>query len=145
MELSSPAFNEGGTIPRKHTCDGDNISPHLSWQGAPQSTRSLALIMNDPDAPSGDFIHWVLFDIPPAFSELREGVQGVGMLGANSFRKLGYNGPCPPRGPAHRYFFKLYALDQLLRLHPGATKVDLEGAMRDHILQQAQLMGRYAR
>jgi len=145
MELNSKAFPSGASIPRKHTCDGDNLSPYLSWQGAPQETMSLALILEDPDAPSGVFVHWILFDIPAAFSELREGVHGVGKLGANSYRKLSYNGPCPPRGPAHRYFFKIYALDQLLRLSPGATKAEVEAAMRGHILDQAQLMGRYAR
>ncbi len=145
MNLSSSVFKEGATIPRKHTCDGTNMSPQLSWVNAPQEAKSIALIMDDPDAPSGSFVHWVLFDIPPAFSELREGVQGVGILGSNSYRKMGYNGPCPPPGPAHRYFFKVYALDQLLRLHPGATKADLERAMQGHILDQAQLMGRYGR
>jgi Raf kinase inhibitor-like YbhB/YbcL family protein len=145
MILNSMSFTEGGFIPRKHTCDGANVSPYLTWQSAPEATKSLAIILDDPDAPSGDFVHWVLFDIPAAFSELREGVQMVGVPGANSFRKLGYNGPCPPRGPAHRYIFKLYALDQLLRLPPGATKSDLERAMQGHILDRAQLMGRYSR
>ena len=145
MELSSKAFSSGASIPRRFTCDGENLSPYLSWQGAPEGTMSLALVMDDPDAPSGIFVHWILFDIPAAFSELREGVQGVGKLGANSYRKLSYNGPCPPRGPSHRYFFKIYALDQLLRLSPGITKAELEAAMRGHILDQAQLMGRYGR
>lgn len=145
MKLSSTAFAEGDAIPRKYTCDGDNVSPALSWQGAPQATKSLVLIMDDPDAPSGTFVHWILFDIPPAFSLLREGVRGVGMPGANSYRKVGYNGPCPPPGPAHRYFFKVYALDQLLRLRPGVIKAELEGAMQGHILDSGQLMGRYGR
>ncbi len=145
MKLSSTAFAEGDAIPRKYTCDGDNVSPALSWQGAPQATKSLVLIMDDPDAPSGTFVHWILFDIPPAFSQLREGVQGVGVPGANSYRKVGYNGPCPPPGPAHRYFFKVYALDQLLRLRPGVIKAELEGAMQGHILDSGQLMGRYGR
>jgi Raf kinase inhibitor-like YbhB/YbcL family protein len=145
MKLSSPAFSEGGSIPKKHTCDGDNVSPQLLWGETPEATRSLALIVDDPDSPSGDFVHWVLFNIPAAFNELREGVQSVGVPGANSYRKISYNGPCPPRGPAHRYFFKLYALDQLLRLHPGASKGELESAMQGHILERAQLMGRYAR
>jgi hypothetical protein len=145
MKLSSTAFAEGSAIPLKHTCDGANVSPQLSWQGAPVETKSLALIMDDPDAPSGTFVHWILFDVPPAFSELAEGVQRVGVPGANSYRKVGYNGPCPPPGPAHRYFFKLYALDQLLKLHPAATKAEVERAMQGHILDQVQLMGKYGR
>ena len=145
MNIRSSVFKEGESIPRKHTCDGDNTSPHIFWADAPLATGSLALIMDDPDAPSGDFVHWVVFDIPPAFSELREGVTGVGVPGSNSYRKLGYQGPCPPRGPAHRYFFKLYSLDQLLRLPPGSTKADLERAMQGHILEQARLVGRYSR
>lgn len=145
MKLSSTVFKEGATIPRKYTCDGDNVSPPLAWEGAPPQAKSTALIMDDPDAPSGNFVHWVLFDIPPAFSELREGVQGVGAPGSNSYRKIVYNGPCPPPGPAHRYFFKLYALDQLLKLRPGASKTELERAMQGHILDQAQLVGKYGR
>ena len=145
MNLISIAFKEGATIPRKHTCDGANDSPPLAWGEAPPQAKSMALIMDDPDAPSGTFVHWVLFDIPPAFSELREGVHGVGTPGSNSYRKIVFTGPCPPPGPAHRYFFKLYALDQLLKLHPGVTKAELERAMQGHILEQAQLMGKYGR
>lgn len=145
MKLSSTAFKEGANIPRKYTCDGENVSPPLAWEGAPLQAKSTALIMDDPDAPSGNFVHWVVFDIPPAFSELREGVQGVGAPGSNSYRKIVYNGPCPPPGPAHRYFFKVYALDQLLKLRPGATKADVERAMQGHILEQAQLVGKYGR
>ena len=145
MKLSSTAFTESSSIPRKYSCDGVNVSPPLSWEGAPEGTKSLALIMDDPDAPSGTFVHWVLFDIPPALSQLREGVQGVGVPGANSYRKVGYNGPCPPPGPVHRYFFKVYALDQLLRLRPGGSKAELERAMQGHILASSQLMGRYGR
>jgi hypothetical protein len=145
MKMSSTAFSEGMAIPRKYTCDDQNISPQLAWSGVPAGTRSLALVMDDPDASSGSFVHWVLFDIPSAFSELREGVQRVGVPGSNSFRKLGYNGPCPPPGPAHRYFFKLYALDTILELHPGASKAELESAMQGHTLESAQCMGRYSR
>ena len=145
MKLSSTAFKEGETIPRRYTCDGDNESPPLAWEGAPPQAKSMALIMDDPDAPSGSFVHWVLYDIPPAFSELREGVKGFGVLGANSYRKVSYNGPCPPHGLVHRYFFKVYALDQLLKLRPGATKADVERAMQGHILDQAQLTGKYGR
>ena len=145
MKISSTAFSEGMAIPRKHTCDDQNVSPQLSWSDVPTGTRSLALVMDDPDAPSGTFVHWVLFDIPSAFSELSEGVQRVGVMGANSARKLGYSGPCPPRGPAHRYFFKLYALDMILGLRPGASKAELETAIQGHILDSSQLMGRYSR
>ena len=145
MKISSTAFTEGMAIPRKHTCDGQNVSPQLSWSGVPAGARSLALVMDDPDAPSGTFVHWVLFDIPSAFSELSEGVERVGVPGANGARKVGYSGPCPPRGPAHRYFFKLYALDKTLGLSPGASKEALESAMQGHLLDSDQLMGRYSR
>lgn len=145
MQLSSRAFTNGGTIPRRYTCDGGNTSPQLAWQGMPTGTKSLALIMNDPDAPSGDFVHWVLMDIPSAFSELDEGGKRVGVMGSNTFRKLGYNGPCPPPGRAHHYFFKLYALDIILGLKPGASKAEVEKAMQGHILDQAQVMGLYSR
>jgi hypothetical protein len=111
----------------------------------PAGTKSLALIMDDPDAPSGAFVHWVLMDIPSAFSELDEGGKRVGVMGSNTFRKLGYNGPCPPPGRAHHYFFKLYALDIILGLKPGASKAEVEKAMQGHILDQAQLMGLYSR
>jgi Raf kinase inhibitor-like YbhB/YbcL family protein len=145
MKISTTAFTEGMVIPRKHTCDGQNVSPQLSWSDVPAGARSLALVMDDPDAPSGTFVHWILFDIPSAFSELREGVERVGVPGANSARKVGYSGPCPPRGPAHRYFFKLYALDTTLGLRPGASKEALESAMQGHILDSGQLMGHYSR
>ncbi len=145
LQLTSNAFSEGKTIPRKHTCDGEDISPHLAWTGVPQGAQSLALIMDDPDAPGRTFVHWVLYDIPPEVSELPEGVQKVGVAGTNSYRRSGYNGPCPPSGPAHRYFFKLYALDKQLNLAPGATKADLEAAMHGHVLAWGQLMGKYGR
>lgn len=145
IQLTSNAFSEGKNIPRKHTCDGENLSPQLSWSGVPANAQSLALIMDDPDAPGRTFVHWVLFDIPPTVTELPEGVQNIGVPGSNSYRKNVYNGPCPPPGPAHRYFFKLYALDKQLKLAPGATKADLEAAMQGHILAWGQLMGKYGR
>jgi hypothetical protein len=145
MEITSQAFTNGGSIPRRFTCDGDNLSPPLQWGGSPSGTKSFALIMDDPDAPSGTFVHWILFDIPSAYSSLSEGVQRMGVMGSNSYRKLGYNGPCPPPGPAHRYFFKLYALDRILGLSPGSRKADVEKAIQGHILAQTEWIGRYGR
>jgi Raf kinase inhibitor-like YbhB/YbcL family protein len=149
LQLLSTAFSEGGTIPRQYTCDGKDVSPPLSWNGVPEGAKSLALICDDPDA-SKTWVHWVIFDLPPAAKSLPEGlaksaeVVGGGTQGTNDFRKVGYGGPCPPSG-THRYFFKLYALDAQVRLHSDATKADLERAMKGHILAEATLMGRYAR
>jgi Raf kinase inhibitor-like YbhB/YbcL family protein len=145
INLTSPAFPEGGTIPRKFTCDGENVSPELLWTSLPSETQSISIIVDDPDAPAGTWVHWVLFDIPPQISSLTEGYRGAGVNGVNDFRKLGYNGPCPPKGSGHRYFFKLYALDSMLQLKQGVTKKDIENAMKDHILAQGQLVGRYGR
>lgn len=144
MALTSPAFNEGGAIPTKFTCDGEDISPELDWFGIPEGTVSLALIMDDPDAPMGTWVHWVLYNLPMDLSGLREGMTGVGLDGTNSWNRTGYGGPCPPSG-THRYFFKLYALDTNLDLAPGAKKEALLAAMEDHILGQAELMGTYSR
>jgi len=151
LELKTTAFAAGGAIPKKFTCDGPDVSPALSWGDAPAGTQSFALIMDDPDAPVGTWVHWVLYDLPATTRELPEGVPTDGQLasgarqGTNDFRKLGYGGPCPPSGPAHRYFFKLYALDTKLNLKAGASKADLEKAMKGHVLAQAELMGRYGR
>jgi hypothetical protein len=151
FEIRSPAFASGGTIPTKHTCDGADVSPRLSWTELPAGTKSLALIMDDPDAPVGTWVHWVLYNLPASARELSEGTPATEMLtsgtkqGINDFRKIGYGGPCPPQGPAHRYFFKLYALDTALNLAPRATKKQLEAAMARHILAQAELIGRYGR
>ena len=145
IQLTSSAFKEGGDIPRRHTCDGEDLSPSLSWTGIPAGTHSLALIVDDPDAPRGDWVHWVLVDLPSDLEGLPEGVSGAGTDGKNDFGRLGYGGPCPPKGSNHRYYFKLYALDQTLGLKPGAKKVDVEIAMAGHILVQGQLMGRYGR
>lgn len=145
IQMVSAAFTEGSGIPKKHTCDGEDISPQLGWSGVPQGTKSLALIMDDPDAPGRVFVHWVLFDIPASLTELPEGTTGSGIAGTNNFRRTGYNGPCPPAGSNHRYFFKLYALDQELKLAAGASKADLEEAMQGHILASGQLMGKYGR
>jgi Raf kinase inhibitor-like YbhB/YbcL family protein len=151
MQLTSTAFTEGAAIPAKHTCDAKNVSPPLKWSGVPPGAKSLALIADDPDAPAGTWVHWVLYDLPATTTELAEDmpksqyVAGGAKQGLNDFRHLGYGGPCPPPGKPHRYFFKLYALDTVLDLKPGITKKDLERAMEKHILAQAHLMGTYQR
>jgi Raf kinase inhibitor-like YbhB/YbcL family protein len=150
MELKSSAFTAGGMIPKKHTCDGPDISPPLSWSDIPGKVKSLALIADDPDAPMGTWVHWVAWNIPPDVRGLEEGVPKQDSLpngmkqGTTDFRSIGYGGPCPPSG-THRYFFKLYALDTSLNLPPSTTKKDLERAMQGHLLQQVELMGKYAR
>jgi Raf kinase inhibitor-like YbhB/YbcL family protein len=121
------------------------LYPPLAWSALPGGTHSLALIVDDPDAPRGTYVHWVLFNVPPGHEGLSEGVQDVGVQGRNNAGSAKYAGPCPPPGPAHRYFFKLYALDTELSLNPGATKVDVERALEGHILAQGELMGRYRR
>src|SRR5438876_12409197 len=152
LELTSPAFQEGGAIPKQHTGDGADTSPPLRWSGPPAQTKSFALIGDDPDAPRGTWVHWVLFDIPPDRNELPEGVPadktvlGGTKQGTNDFRKLGYGGPSPPAGKPHRYFFKLYALDATLGLDAGATKQQVLDAMKSHkVLAEGKLMGKYGR
>ena len=151
FELKSTAFENGGFIPKKYTCDGSDVSPPLSWTDPPEGTKSLALICDDPDAPMGTWVHWVLFGVPPETRELPEGVPTEktlswgGKQGRNDFGRIGYGGPCPPRGPAHRYFFRLYALDTEPDLSPGATKRELLRAIEGHILAEAELIGRYGR
>ena len=151
FQLTSKAFSHNGEVPRPHTCDGQDLSPALEWTDPPPKTRSLNLICDDPDAPVGTWVHWVLFNLPASARGLPEGVPVVGVLadgskqGQNDFRRLGYGGPCPPPGPAHRYFFKLYALDNIPDLKPGASKKELERAMQGHVLAEAQLVGRYQR
>jgi Raf kinase inhibitor-like YbhB/YbcL family protein len=150
MEIKSSAFGRGEMIAAKYTCDGANFSPPLEWAGSPAGTRSFALICDDPDAPMGTWVHWVIYDIPPTATMLAEGITrqkdlpGGGTQGINDFRKVGYGGPCPPGG-THRYFFKLYALDTMLGLKSGITKDQLLKAMRGHILAEAQIMGTYRR
>lgn len=137
-------------IPSKYTCDGQNISPPLAWTSVPGRTKSFALIVDDPDAPMGTFVHWVMYDIPATERKLGEDVPRAETLpagsrqGMNGMRKIGYTGPCPPSG-THRYYFKVYALDKKLDLQPGATKQQLLAAMNGHILAQGQIMGRYKR
>jgi Raf kinase inhibitor-like YbhB/YbcL family protein len=145
LQLTSNSFAYGEMIPRLYTCDDEDLSPHLSWSEIPAGAASLALIADDPDAPVGTWVHWVLYNLPPDLSELPEGVIGIGVQGKNDFGRLGYGGPCPPRGKAHRYFFKLYALDTMLDLKEGATKARLLQAMEGHILSQGEWMGRYSR
>jgi Raf kinase inhibitor-like YbhB/YbcL family protein len=145
IQITSSAYNDGGNIPRLYTCDDQNVSPPLAWTGVPTNTVSLALIMDDPDAPSGTWVHWVLFNLPPNLTSVEQGKSGGGKDGVNDFGKLGYGGPCPPRGSNHRYLIKLYALDSILDLKAGATKAQVESAMKGHILAQGQLMGRYGR
>jgi Raf kinase inhibitor-like YbhB/YbcL family protein len=145
LQVTSSAFSEGASIPRKYTCDGENVSPPLSWSAVPAGTESWVVIIEDPDAPSGIWVHWVLYDLPSQTDSLQEGSQAGGVEGRNTSRREGYSGPCPPRGPAHRYFFKVFALDTVLHLKAGATKADVEKAMAGHILAQGQLMGTYSR
>ncbi|MFN3477424.1 MAG: YbhB/YbcL family Raf kinase inhibitor-like protein [Candidatus Methylomirabilales bacterium] len=151
FELRSPAFQPDQSIPRKYTCDGPDVSVPLRWTDPPPGTKSFALIADDPDAPMGTWVHWVLYDLPAETRELPEGLPSQERLpngakqGLNDFRRVGYGGPCPPPGPAHRYFFKLYALDSPTNLKPRATKQQLLDAMKGHILAEAQLIGRYQR
>lgn len=150
MDLTSSSFKNEDMIPAKYTCDGLNISPPLSWRNAPAGTKSFALICDDPDAPVGLWVHWVLFDIPATVNALpekvsrEENVIGLGKNGKNTSGRYGYDGPCPPGG-THRYYFKLYALDTALNLSPGLTKDELLNAMKGHILAETHLMGRYKR
>src|SRR5580692_7053415 len=142
FQLSSSAFSSGGTIPKKHTCDGSDASPALNWNGAPAGTQSFALIADDPDAPAGTWVHWVLYNAPGSAKEFSEGVKKEEQLsdgtlqGRNDFRKIGYGGPCPPPGKPHRYFFKLYALDIRPDLKSGLTKTDLLKVMEGHVIAE---------
>ena len=150
ITITSPVFQEGERIPFDHTCDGANVSPPLQWTGIPQGAKSLALIVDDPDAPAGDWVHWVFYDLPPDTSELPYAVPDVekipsgGTQGKTDSGSVGYEGPCPPRG-MHRYFFKIYALDAMLSLKPGVTKKELLKAMQGHVLAEGVLMGTYQR
>jgi Raf kinase inhibitor-like YbhB/YbcL family protein len=148
--LKTTAFVERGTIPQKYTCDGADISPELTWAGAPTGTQSVALIADDPDAPVGTWTHWVIWNIPPE-KTLPDGVAKVETLeegtrqGKNDFKRIGYGGPCPPPGKPHRYFFRVYALDAKIDTKPGASRSELERSMKGHVLAQAELMGKYGR
>jgi Raf kinase inhibitor-like YbhB/YbcL family protein len=151
LHFSSPAFAQGQAIPPPHTCDGDNHSPALTWEHAPTGTQSFALIMDDPDAASGVWVHWVLYDLPASLSGLPQDLPKTALLeggakqgaswGVNRFDRLGYQGPCPPPGKTHHYYFVLYALDQLLQLPAKKTAAEVRAAMQGHILAEAVLMG----
>jgi hypothetical protein len=151
IALSSKAFAAGATIPKQHTGDGADRSPPLSWSEPPAGTKSLALICEDPDAPGGTWVHWVLFNRPAQSRELEEGVPATATLGngakqsKNDFGNLGYGGPAPPKGQPHRYFFTVYALDRAVDLPGGATKAQLLDAMKGHLLAKGQLVGNYGR
>ena len=154
LTLTSPSFTHDGEIPKRFTCDGEDVSPALRWTGVPDGTKSLALIVDDPDAPDPEaprmvYVHWVLYNIPPSASGLPEGVAPRDLPpgtreGLNDWKCTGYGGPCPPVG-RHRYFHKLYALDTVLPERRSTTKADVEAAMRGHVLAQAELVGTYAR
>lgn len=151
MELRSTAYRPGGAIPLRYSCDGENLSPSFTWSEAPSRTKSLALVLHDPDASrAGGFTHWVLYGIHPSTRLIDEGASrpephiDFGVQGKNDGGTFGYIGPCPPSG-THRYTARLYALDVDLELAPGATRQELEGAMQDHILDQAALTGTYSR
>lgn len=149
--ISSQSFSNGGNIDKKFTCDGADVSPQLTWTQPPKGTKSFALLADDPDAPVGNWNHWTIWNIPANVTSLPESVAKTARLkdgseqGANDFHKSGYNGPCPPAGKPHRYYFKLYALDTTLNLKAGSTKKDLETAIKGHVLGQAEWMGRYGR
>ncbi|HSG32422.1 MAG TPA: YbhB/YbcL family Raf kinase inhibitor-like protein [Thermodesulfobacteriota bacterium] len=150
IKLTSPAFENGSMIPVRYTCDGNDISPRLNWENIPDGTESIAIIMDDPDAPRGTWVHWVIYNLSPDADELPENiateetVQDGAIQGKNSWGTIGYGGPCPPGG-VHRYFFKIYALDSGPPAHPGATKEQLLESMSGHILDEGQLMGKYER
>jgi hypothetical protein len=151
LALTSSAFRDGESIPVRHACDGEDLSPPLAWTGAPVETRTFALVCEDPDAPRGTWVHWLLWNLPADACELGQGVPPRPELpsgarqGLNDGGDLGYGGPCPPPGKPHRYFFRLYALDTALNLPPGVNRPDLEAAMAGHILAQGTTMGTYER
>ena len=144
MKITSSAFSEGGIIPSKFSCDGSDTSPPLQIEGTPQGAKGLVLIVDDPDAPSGLFTHWLVWNIDPGTRSIAEGGSPGGTEGKNDFGKSGYGGPCPPSG-SHRYYFRIYAMDRRLDLPGGSKLNELNAAMKGHVLAQAELMGHYAR
>jgi Raf kinase inhibitor-like YbhB/YbcL family protein len=151
INVRSEAFAHGDPIPERFTCEGDNVSPALSWSALPEATRSLVLVMDDPDAPGGTFTHWVVYDLPPTATSLPEGI-GVrespsvgGTLGTNDYPRSGYSGPCPPTGESHRYVFRIYALDRVLGIAPGLPARHLPAAIEGHVLAQGELTGTFGR
>jgi Raf kinase inhibitor-like YbhB/YbcL family protein len=148
FKLFSTAFTDGGWISALHTCDGADLSPALEWSGDPAGIRSFALVVEDPDAPAGIWCHWLLYDMPAKVHNLPQGWKtgGAGLSGINDFGKLGYNGPCPPRGNPHRYYFRLFALNvHTLGLPAGVKRLELLEALKPHVLAEAEYMGRYER
>lgn len=151
LTITSPAFEDGKRIPVKFTCQGDDVSPPLKWSAAEVGAKSYALICDDPDAPGGTWVHWVIYNIPASARGLGEHVPSKDMLpdgslqGVNDFKRVGYGGPCPPPGRPHRYSFRLYALDMVLSLKPRASKAELLRAMESHVLAEAQHMGTFQR
>jgi Raf kinase inhibitor-like YbhB/YbcL family protein len=151
FSISTPAFQPGGTIPKKYTCEGRDLSPPLAWTAPPAGTESFVLMVLDPDAPSGTWTHWLIYDLPATVRELPENTPATATLpsggrqGRNDFGHLGFGGPCPPPGRPHRYFFRLFALNVQLGLKPGATRREVEQAVRGHILAQTELVGRFGR
>lgn len=155
LNITSPAFSPNAPIPVKYTCDGADVSPALSWTGVPAGAKSMVLIMDDPDAPSGTWVHWVLYDLPASATGIPEGFPKKEKLdsgakhglcwGVNSFSRVGYHGPCPPPGAPHHYVFKLYAIDTMLGIAPRATKTDVVKAMKGHVLAEGEIVGTYAR
>jgi Raf kinase inhibitor-like YbhB/YbcL family protein len=145
MNVTSSAFQEGGAIPEKFSKNGQNVSPELRINGAPAEAKSLVLIMDDPDAPGGLFTHWLIWNIDPKTTEIAEGsAPSGGVQGKNDFGEIGYGGPQPPSG-THRYYFKVFALDAVLNLKPGAKRHDVDAAIKGHVIAQGQLMGRYSK
>jgi Raf kinase inhibitor-like YbhB/YbcL family protein len=151
IELKTTSFEPGGFIPKRFTCEAADVSPALSWSDPPAGTQSFAIIEDDPDAPSGTFVHWLVYDLPAGSRRLPEALPGSdqmaggGRQGTNDFSRTGYSGPCPPRGKPHRYFIRFYALDTKTNLHPAATRAELDAAMQGHILAQTELMGLFKR
>ena len=144
MKITSPAFQQIGSIPAKFTCDGENMSPPLQITAVPAEAKSLALIADDPDAPGGLFTHWLVWNVPPQTGSIAEGSAPKGVQGTNDFAKSGYSAPCPPSG-THRYYFRVFALDRELDLRSGAKRSQLDAAMKGHVLAQGELIGRYTR
>ena len=147
LDLKSNAFNAGDNLPTKYTCDGAGISPPLEWSGIPDGTKSQVLILDDPDAPGGIFCHWLVYNIPPDVDELAEGASDTLSFdqGRNDYRNAGFGAPCPPAGSTHRYYFRLYALDQSLNIQRGATRAQVIDRMKGHILDQSELMAFFGR
>lgn len=151
ISVTSTAFKEGGTIPKEYTADGENVSPPLAWKDLPEEAAAIALLCEDPDAPKGMFVHWVIFNVDPKSGGLPRAVPKTDTLpdgaaqGKNNFNKTGYDGPSPPKGRPHRYFFRVYALNQKLDLKPGVTRDAVRKAMEGHILAEGSLMGKYGR